>query len=157
MITVDTVREVVAPILEARGLRIYDLELAGGVVRVLVEGGADIDTLADLTRVITRSLDGVDPDAGSYALEVSTPGLERPLRTPEHFAGAVGTEVRVKTVPGTEGDRRIDGVLVSADAQGITVAAAGGDRHLRYGEIERARTAFEWGPSSRNQNKRTRT
>jgi ribosome maturation factor RimP len=163
MATADRLRELVVPLLDERGLRLYDLELAGGVVRVLVDrdGGADIDAISELTRAISRALDEADPIAGSYTLEVSTPGLERPLRTPEHFAGAVGTEVRIKTIPGTEGDRRVDGVVASADAEGVTIRTHAGDepqdRRLRYAEIERARTVFEWGPATGNQKKRSRT
>src|SRR3546814_9850277 len=76
--------EIIAPLVEAAGLDLYDLELAGGVLRVLVdrEGGADIDAISKLTRATSRALDEHDPIAGSYTLEVSTPGLER--RSEEH-------------------------------------------------------------------------
>src|SRR3546814_5125530 len=113
MAAADRVHEIIAPLVEAAGLDLYDLELAGGVLRVLVdrEGGADIDAISKLTRATSRALDEHDPIAGSYTLEVSTPGLERPLRTPQHYAGAVGTTVKVKTRPGTEGDRRAEGTV----------------------------------------------
>jgi ribosome maturation factor RimP len=76
---------------------------------------------------------------------VSSPGLERPLRTPEHFAAVVGRRVSVKTHPGVEGDRRLEGELLAADDNGFVVAAAGGERSLAYADVERARTVFEWG------------
>src|SRR3546814_15533308 len=96
MAAADRVHEIIAPLVEAAGLDLYDLELAGGVLRVLVdrEGGADIDAISKLTRATSRALDEHDPIAGSYTLEVSTPGLERQLRTPQHYAGAVGTTVK---------------------------------------------------------------
>ena len=150
MSTADRVQLLVAPLLEGAGLDLYDLELAGGVLRVLVdrEGGADIDVIAQVARAISRTLDEHDPIDGHYTLEVSTPGLERPLRTATHFRRAIGADVKVKTHPQVEGERRIEGKVTTADDDGCTVTTADGtERTLRYDEIERARTVFVWGPS----------
>ena len=158
MTAADRVREVVAPLVEEAGLDLYDLELAGGVLRVLVDrqGGADIDAISRLTRAVSRALDEHDPISGSYTLEVSTPGLERPLRLPAHYIGAIGTTVKVKTRPGVEGDRRVEGTVTAADDAGVTVRDAGGtERTLRYDDIERARTTFEWGPAPKHERTRS--
>ncbi|MDP1821154.1 MAG: ribosome maturation factor RimP [Acidimicrobiales bacterium] len=151
MATADRVQILVEPILEAEGLELYDLELDGGVLRVLVdrEGGADIGSISKVARALSRALDEHDPIDGRYTLEVSTPGLERPLRTPGHFAQAIGTAVKVKTKPGVEGDRRSEGTIAAADADGVTVRDdAGVARTFRYEDIERARTVFVWGPAN---------
>lgn len=156
MSTVQRVREIVAPLVEAAGLQIYDIELAGGVLQVLVDrpGGADIDAISKLARAISRALDEHDPIAGEFALEVSSPGLERPLRTPEHFSAAVGATVKVKTRPGTEGDRRVEGTITAADHLQVTVRDADGvDHPVAYDDIERARTTFEWGAASKTERK----
>ena len=156
MTAVDRVREIVVPLVEAADLDLYDLDLAGGVLQVLVDcpGGADIGAVSRLARVISRALDEHDPIDGNYALEVSTPGLERPLRTPGHFAHAVGTSVKIKTKPGTDGDRRLEGTVTEADDTSVTVQATDGERHtLRYDDIERARTTFEWGGQPKKQRK----
>ena len=148
MSTSERVRDLVEPLVAAAELDLYDLELGGGVLQVLVdrEGGADIDAIAKLTRAISRSLDEHDPIAGHYTLEVSTPGLERPLRTPAHFTRAIGSTVKIKTKPGTEGERRIAGTITAADDATVTVQVAeGASRTVHYDEIERARTTFEWG------------
>lgn len=148
MSTVDRVRELIAPLVESAGLDLYDLDLAGGVLSVLVDrdGGADIDAIATLSRAISRALDEHDPIAGHYTLEVGSPGLERPLRTAAHFARAVGTTVKVKTKPGTDGERRIEGTIARADDDSVTVTTTeGAERTLHYDDIERARTTFEWG------------
>lgn len=149
--TTDTVARLVLPLLEPHGLQLYDVEHAGGTLRVLVDraGGVDLDLLAQLTRELSTALDAADPLPGRYTLEVSSPGLERPLRRPDHFSAAVGTRVRVKTRAGTEGDRRAEGPLVSADEEGIAIEGEGGLRRLGYAEIERARTVFEWQPAGR--------
>ena len=142
----ERVAAVVAPVVDDLGLLLYDIEHQGSAVRVLVdrEGGVDIDMIARATRQISRALDDADPIEGPYTLEVSSPGLERPLRTPAHFTRAVGADVTVKTRPGLEGR------LTDVDEAGITVRLAdGAERGLLYDEIERARTVFAWGPTPR--------
>jgi len=138
--TLERVRTVIEPLVSERDLVLYDLELSGGVVRVLVETG-DLEAIAALTRAISRALDEADPIDGHYTLEVSSPGLERTLRTPAHFAGAIGAKVRIKSRPDVEGDRRVEGILTAADDEQITVGDA---TTIRYDQIERARTVFEW-------------
>jgi ribosome maturation factor RimP len=103
--------------------------------------------LGDVTRAVSEALDTDDPLPGRYTLEVSSPGLERKLRTPAHFAAALGKKVRVRTVAGTEGERRLEGELTAADDEGIVLATPEGQRRLAHGEVERARTVFEWGPT----------
>lgn len=137
-------RHLVEPLLAAQDLELVDLELKSKLVRVTVDrsGGIDLDTISDVTRLISSLLDAHDPLPSSYALEVSSPGLERPLRTPEHFRRFQGSTVSVKTRPDVEGDRRVEGVLTDVDDTGFTVAG----RRLSFGDVEKARTTFEWGP-----------
>ena len=71
-----------------------------------------------------EELDVHDPIPGQYTLEVSSPGLERPLRTPAHFLRAVGQQVAVRTHPGVEGERRVTGLLTSADDSGIVITTS---------------------------------
>lgn len=147
MTTSDRLRALISPLVDDHGLDLYDLDLSGGTLQVLVSkaGGIDVDALSGLSRAISRTLDEHDPIPGRYVLEVSSPGLERPLRRPDHYEGAVGTTVAIKTVAGTEGDRRVKGTLVAADEEGATVALEdGSERHVAYTDIDRARTVFEW-------------
>lgn len=147
--TVERVRAVVEPVVAAADLELYDVELAGAILRVLVDaaGGVDLAVLGEVTRAVSEALDADDPLPGRYTLEVSSPGLERKLRTPEHFAAALGKRVRVRTVAGTEGERRVEGELTAADGDAVTVATPEGERRIAYDEVERARTVFEWGPT----------
>lgn len=153
MSTVDKVQALAAPVCAADEIELVDVELAGGILRLTVDrdGGLDVDALAGITRRISVLLDDEDPVPGRYTLEVSTPGLERKLRTPAHFRRVIGDQVLVRTVAGTEGERRIRGTLVAADDDGITVRVGEGDdaplRTVAHHEIERARTVFEWGPA----------
>ena len=148
------VEEVVAPVLAEGGLELVDVVFTGGTLRVFVDrdGGVDLDTISEVSVRLSRALDHEDPVPGSYTLEVSSPGLERPLRTPDHFRRFVGSAVSVKTRPEVEGPRREQGLLEAADDEGIVVVPSAGSgqgtaRRLAYVDIERARTVFEWGPS----------
>ena len=159
----ERIAELVEPILHDRGHELYDVELTGATVRVLVdrEGGVALDQLEVISREVSAVLDENDPmpETARWYLEVSSPGLERPLRQPRHFRSAVGGSVRVKTHPEVGGDRRVDGVLTDADDDGFTVETDKGQRRLAYGDVERARTVFQWGgqpkPNSNNKKKRS--
>jgi ribosome maturation factor RimP len=155
MTVVERVRELVEPLLTERELDLYDVEMAGPVLRVVVDrpGPLDLDVLGEATRAVSRALDEADPIAGHYTLEVTSPGLERTLRTPAHFARAVGEQVKVKLRADVADDeRRVAGVVEAADDDAVTIRTGteGGEpvtRRLAYGDIDRARTVFEWGPA----------
>lgn len=157
MTVADRVRDLVLPLLADRDLDLYDVEVAGPVLKVVVDrpAGLDLQVLSDATRAVSRALDEADPIAGTYTLEVTSPGLERRLRTPAHFARAVGETVKVKLVAGVADDRRLAGLLVAADDDGITVRTGDDDegapveRRVAYTDIDRARTVFEWGPGDK--------
>jgi len=106
--------------------------------------GIDLEAVTRATHIVSDLIDDLDVIGDRTTLEVSSPGLERPLRTPEHFRRFVGSRVAVKTRPGTEGERRVEGVLESADDGGVVVAG----RALPYDAIERARTVFVWTPAA---------
>lgn len=168
--TADRVRGIVEPIVATLGLELFDVEHQGGTLRITVEDattarvpaatepatprGVSLDRITEATRAISHALDEADPITTRYTLEVSSPGLERSLRTPVHFSRAVGSKISVKTVVGHDGPRRVAGTLVAADAEGIDLALdGGGEARLAYGDIERARTVFEWGPTPRRTTK----
>ncbi|QXC62592.1 ribosome maturation factor RimP [Aquihabitans sp. G128] len=141
------------PLLEDVDAELYDIEFTGGVLKITVdrEGGVDMGAIGSFTRAVSRMLDDTDPIPSAFTLEVSSPGLERPLRTPEHFARSVGEVVSVKVRAGLDGDRRFKATIVSvADDQVVLLpegAAPGAERTLGLHDIERARTIFEWGPA----------
>ena len=166
---VDRVRALVSPITDDLGLDLYDVEQRGGVLRVTVDtparsgSGITLDTIALVTRLVSRELDHDDPVPGRYTLEVTSPGVERSLRTPDHFRREVGkvVHVRLVDVPGEE--RRVEGLLAAADELGIVVRTGddpdGAERAIRYDQIDRARTVFVWGPAPKpgsNQRQKTK-
>ena len=105
--TLTVVRDSLSPVVAGLGLALYDVELHGTgparTLRVTVEkeGGVDLDAITEVTRAVSPVLDAEPSLTGSYLLEVSSPGLERPLRRPEHYRRAVGDTISVKT-PGRD-------------------------------------------------------
>jgi ribosome maturation factor RimP len=147
----------IAPLLDAVELELFDVEAvrAGSAttLRVSVDraGGVDLDAVTAATRVITPVLDGLGL-LERCALEVSSPGLEHPLRTREHYRRAVGTLVTVKTSVLVDGARRHRGVLADVDDDGIALAPDGAPQgttlRIPHEHVAGARTVFEWGPSA---------
>jgi ribosome maturation factor RimP len=155
----ERVRAIVEPLLSERDLELFDVEQSGSVLRITVDrpGGVGLDDLGETTRSISRALDEHDPMPGRYTLEVSSPGLERSLRLPAHFARAVGEKVAVRTHPGVE-PRRVTGVLVASDDDGIDLQGEdGSELRLGYADIERARTVFDWGGPAPKPGKKPKT
>jgi ribosome maturation factor RimP len=152
MDTSERVAALAAPVCRRAGVELVDVEYKPPTLRVTIDrpGGVDIGAIRDVTRALSNVLDDEDPISGRYTLEVSSPGLERPLRTPDHFRRAVGSDVLVRTRDDVDGERRVRGVLRSADDDGIELAdveAPEVHRRLRYDEILKAKTVFEWGPA----------
>jgi ribosome maturation factor RimP len=149
---IDRVRAIVDPIVADLGLELYDCEFAGGVLRVAIdtppgsESGVDLEALALATRLISREFDHTDPVPGRYTLEVTSPGLERPLRLPHHFQREIGKKVAVRLRELVDDRRRLQGDLVAADDTTATVRTDTGDVVIPIDLIDRARTVFEWGP-----------
>jgi ribosome maturation factor RimP len=159
--TVTAVREALAPVVAELGLALYDVELQGTgparTLRVTVEkeGGVDLDAITDVTRAASPVLDAEPSLSGSYLLEVSSPGLERSLRSPAHFAGARDATISVKfrTDGGTQ---RVHGVLVDSDDRRCVVEGDDGRFEIAYEDITQARTVFEWGAPARGSRKPAR-
>ncbi|MEX1217118.1 MAG: ribosome maturation factor RimP [Acidimicrobiales bacterium] len=146
------VRALIEPLVASQGLILFDLEQAGPILRVTVDrnGGVGIDDITKTTRAISRAFDEHDPIASAYTLEVSSPGLERVLRTPAHYAWAVGRTVAVKTYPNHPVGRRFAGSVTASTETTVTVALdepLGESITFNLGEIENARTTFVWGPA----------
>ena len=146
------VEELVRPVVEASGLELWDVsfrkEAGRMVLRVLVDrdGGVDLETISATSERLSRRLD-LEGFSGvrAYSLEVSSPGLERPLREPRHFERSVGQRVKVKTTAPLEGQKVFEGALVSADAEAIVIASDRGELRVPYADVASTRTVFDWG------------
>jgi ribosome maturation factor RimP len=152
---VDKITRMVAPLVRDLGLDLYDLEYRGGILRIVVDtppgspGGVDLDTIALLTRMVSRDFDHDDPMPGHYTLEVSSPGLERTLRVPAHYVREIGKTVAIRLRDVAAGDRRLQGVLIAATDDDCTVRLDDTleERVVPFTQIDRCKTVFVWGPT----------
>ena len=131
---------------ESLGANLYDIVSTKAhdrnIFRVLVtaEGGISLDKCAEISRMISPILDVDEPMNGEYILEVSSPGIERKLRTKEHFKASIGEKVKIKNFA-TEVYK---GELILADNEKIIVRTEFGDDEITYDSILSAATYFEW-------------
>ena len=156
------VHQLVDPVIADLKLDLYDLEFRGGTLRITIDtppgsvGGINLESIALATRLISRELDHHDPVPGHYTLEVTSPGLERNLRTAAHFQREIGKTIAIRLRDvGVGGERRVHGTLIAADDTSCTVrldptatnSAELIERRVDLAQIDRARTVFVWGPT----------
>jgi ribosome maturation factor RimP len=153
---IERVTRMVAPLVAQMKLDLYDIEFRGGTLRITIdtppgsETGVTLETIALVTRMISRDFDHDDPMPGHYNLEVTSPGLERTLRTPLHFQREIGKTVALRLRDQLNGERRLQGTLVAATDAEATIRlddAELSERVVAYTQIDRARTVFVWGPA----------
>lgn len=128
------------------GVELYDMvttkENDRDIFRVYItaKGGVNLDKCAEVSRLISPLLDVEEPLRGKYNLEVSSPGIERKLKNPQHYIASVGEKVKIKDF-----DKNIlKGELISADKNEIKVSTEHGEEIISYDEISSASTYFEW-------------
>ena len=139
------------PVLQGLGFELIEVEFApgpgGGTLRVYIdkpegsEQGIDVEDCADASHVLSELLDADDPLPGRYSLEVSSPGTDRVLRTPEHFARFVESRVKVELLAPRDGRKRYTGVLRRTDGESIELEVDNFSVSIRLAEINRARLA----------------
>ncbi|MGH8191822.1 MAG: ribosome maturation factor RimP [Rhodanobacteraceae bacterium] len=153
----EAIAERVAPALEELGLECLGVEWSaghgGGLLRVYIdtlshdggaEGGVGVDDCEAASREISALLDVDDPIAGRYVLEISSPGLERPLFSATQFARFVGEEAKVTLKLPREGRRRLRGKIAAVDGRRIGIDVDGARMEFGQDEIERARLVPDW-------------
>ena len=143
----DTLAARLAPLVEGLGYELWELEYSpgrgNGFLRLYIDAAAGItlDDCERVSRAVSEALDAEDPIPGQYTLEVSSPGLERPLRTAQQFARFVGETVSVETVQPHEGRRRFKGALVAAGETTIEIEVDGRRWTLPVAGIRKAHLA----------------
>lgn len=144
----ERLRALLAPVAGDAGLDLesVDIRPVGRRRLVLVtvdkDGGVSLDDVAAVSRDISQALDesnalGEQP----YVLEVSSPGVDRPLTEVRHWRRAVGRLVKVDTADGP-----VVGRVVSVDADGVDLDVEGHDRRIAFSAVTRARVEVEFGP-----------
>ena len=120
------------------------VELSGGdtsIVRIYIDGpdGVTVTDCAKASRQFSAILDVEDPISNKYTLEVSSPGMDRPLAKPEHFKDVVGQDVKIRMSTLIDGRRRFTGELVEATDDFAVVEVDGEQTELPYDEMDKAR------------------
>ncbi|MCE5335287.1 MAG: ribosome maturation factor RimP [Desulfobacteraceae bacterium] len=147
----DTVREVwdlLQPVVDAEGMEILEVEYRresiGWVLRVFIDSprGVSVDDCAHISRTAGDVLDMADIIRTRYHLEISSPGLDRPLRKPEHFRNHIGDIIEVRTTVPLQGRRNFKGPLDGASAGEIDVECDGRSYSIPLDLIERARLLY---------------
>jgi ribosome maturation factor RimP len=143
----DKVRNIASPLAAQEGLELVDVEFGGPggrqTLRLFIDkpGGVSLDDCSSISRSVSAALDVEDPIMGAYDLEVSSPGLDRPLRSPEHFQKYAGERVRIKTyAPISETDNRktFIGALKGFDAGFVVVEVDGREYRIPQQAISKA-------------------
>lgn len=147
---VQQVEEMTRPIAQRMGLEVVDVQLMGDIHRPLlrvlmdrIEGGITVEECARVNEALSRQLDLYDLFPTSYTLEVSSPGLDRPLRTDADFRRFAGQRAEIKTFAPIEGQRKFRGTLLGIIGDAVVVQIDERQVHLPKGEIAQARLAVE--------------
>lgn len=159
--TNEELSELLAPAIADLGLELVGIEFSpnsgSSLLRVYIdeaERGITIDDCERASREISALLDVNDPVSGRYTLEVSSPGLERPLFTPEHFTRFAGQVVKINVNLPLDGRRRFQGVIDSVDGDRVTIEQDGVPVQIAHANIAKARlvpdyAALGLGPAKR--------
>ena len=150
--TITRIWELAAPLAQSRGMEIVDIELrregsrSGRVLRLYLdkEGGPNMADLSQVSRELGDVLDDHDVVEGTYTLEVSSPGINRPLKAPEHFKRFIGKNVRVRTRDLVQGRRSFLGPLMDVMNEKIVVNQDGKPIEIPFAVIEKSNYEHDW-------------
>ncbi len=148
---ISQVWKVAAPLVADEGLEIFDIEfrregMGGWVLRLYLdkEGGPKLEDLTLVSRQLGDLLDVHDILQRSYTLEVSSPGVNRLLKRPEHFTRFLGKKIRVRTRERIEGRSSFLGLLKETTQDGIVVSEEKVEVFIPHGMIEKANYEYDW-------------
>ena len=141
-----------APLAQAEGMEIVDIEFraegsrGGKVLRLYLDkgGGPNVEDLSRVSRQLSELLDAEQSVAGPYTLEVSSPGINRPLKTRAHFLRFIGKRVRVRTHQPINGRRSFLGVLQEVQDDNIILAQEGIKHQIPFATIDKSNYEHDW-------------
>lgn len=150
--TLTRVWQLAGPLVEGEGMEIVDIEFrhegsrGGRVLRLYLdkEGGPNVDDLGRVSRQLSELLDAEDTIDGSYTLEVSSPGINRPLKKPAHFARFVGKRIRVRTRDLIDGRRSFLGILGQVVEDSVILMQEGKHYQIPFSMIEKSNYDHDW-------------
>jgi ribosome maturation factor RimP len=156
--TIDQLQRLLGPAIDGleKGVSLWGIEFTSGpssaLLRVYLDAGERPVVLEDcevVSREISALLDVEDPIPGNYTLEVSSPGLARPLFTPEHFARFVGEPVKITLGMAVDNRRRVQGTIVRVEGSTIVIGAESGEIAVAHENIQKARLVPQFDPPAK--------
>lgn len=146
MIDTNGIARLIEPSLEAMGYRLVRVAISGGrsvTLQIMAErrdeAAMTVEDCAEISRSISAVLDVADPIAGAYALEISSPGIDRPLVRPEDYDRFAGFEARVELSAPLDGRKRFRGRLLGRAADAVRLSTESGEVRLPLAGIARAK------------------
>lgn len=142
------ITELIGTTVQALGLELWGVELLQqgrySLLRVYIEReeGVTIEDCEKVSRQVSALLDVEDPIAGEYTLEVSSPGVDRPLFSVEQYAKYVGSEVNLKLRQALDGRRKFKGQIIKVSGDIVGLLVEGTEYDLEHSEIEKASIVY---------------
>ena len=146
--SVTLITELIDPTIQALGLDLWGVELLQqgkySLLRIYIEReeGVTIEDCEKVSRQISALMDVEDPIAGEYTLEVSSPGMDRPLFWIEHYSQYVGSEVDLKLRRPLDGRRKFKGQITKVSGDIVGLLVEGSEYNLEFSDIEKASIFF---------------
>jgi ribosome maturation factor RimP len=146
----EQLMELLEPVVRSQGFELWELEYSprrgNGLLRLYIdaEAGIDVDDCAKVSHAVSEVLDVADPIPGEYTLEVSSPGLDRVLRSAAHFSRYAGERAQVEMVLPVNGRRKFLGKIVSVTGDDLTLDQDGAPVSLSIHGVSKARLAPEF-------------
>lgn len=142
----DSLLAKISGMVQSCGATLYDAELVREndrqIFRVSITSpeGASLEKCEEISRILSPLLDIEEPTRGNYFFEVSSPGVERPLKKPAHYAGSIGEQARIKLKDG----QVLIGEICAIDQDKVTIRDEAGEHLFSIHEVKTARTIFNW-------------
>jgi ribosome maturation factor RimP len=149
----EELRALIEPVVDEAGFELVDVQLARGgkpwTLKITIDtpecdGRVPVDGCAAVSREIGSQLDVADAIKADYRLEVSSPGLDRPLTRQKDFASACGREVQVETRQPISGRRRFRGILLRFERDVVAIDVGGNEVEISFAEVSKAKTVYQF-------------
>ena len=149
----EELRALIEPVVDEAGFELVDAQLARGgkpwTLKITIDtpecdGRVPVDSCAAVSRELGSQLDVADTIEANYRLEVSSPGLDRPLTREKDFASASGGEVQIETRQPISGRRRFRGVLLRFEEDVAAIEVDGNEVEISFAEVSKAKTVYQF-------------
>lgn len=134
---------IIEPVLTDMGARLVQLEFKSNTLTIMIEGAdgsrMGVDQFADISRELSPVLEVEDPISGKYTLEISSPGIDRPLKTAEDFEKYAGFDTKIEVSPPIDGQKRFRGTVLGVKDGVITLKTDNEEIELELARIAKAK------------------